>query len=107
MSSSAKTSAGIVGVPLVVADEPAAWEVVGGELMYDMLETAKGKPDSPLRTLYVGTIWPTRGGWWPELVKRGFSPLHVRPGHSPGMISGGNQWPEIKRCNPLVSQVRG
>ena len=33
LSSNGKTSMGIVGCPLLVADEPGSWEVVGGQLM--------------------------------------------------------------------------
>ena len=33
LSSNAKTTMGIVGCPLLVAYEPGAWQVVGGELM--------------------------------------------------------------------------
>ena len=34
---------GIVNCPLLVADEPGAWETVGGQLMSDAIETALGK----------------------------------------------------------------
>ena len=41
MSSNAKTAFGIVGTPLLVADEPGAWEVVGGHLLHDAIQTAQ------------------------------------------------------------------
>ena len=43
LSSNGKTAMGIVGCPLLVADEPGSWEVVGGELMHDAIQTAQGK----------------------------------------------------------------
>ena len=103
MSSSAKTSAGIVGCPLVVADEPGAWEVTNGMMMHDMIETAKGKPGSPMRSLYIGTVWPARAGWWPELVGKG---SHGRT-YVQALIGDAqkwDQWREIRRVNPLVAK---
>ena len=35
LSSNSKTAFGIVGCPLLVADEPGSWETNGGQLMYD------------------------------------------------------------------------
>ena len=63
MSSNPKTAFGFVGVPLVVADEPGSWEVEGGQMMYDALRTAQGKPGSPLQLILIGTLAPARGGW--------------------------------------------
>ena len=40
LSSNAKTAMGIVGCPLLVADEPGSWEVRGGELMNDAIQGA-------------------------------------------------------------------
>lgn len=103
MGSNAKRAMGLVNVPLVIADEPGAWEVAAGELMYGALETALAKPDSPLRVIYIGTIAPSApGGWWPRLVSRGSRrSTHVT------LLQGDperwDKWPEIRRCNPLVS----
>ena len=102
LSSNAKSAMGLLGVPLVVADEPGSWEVLGGELMHDALETAKGKPDSPLRTIYVGTLAPSVSGWWHDLIADGSH------GSTFTMALKGNpkkwdKWPEIKRCNPLTA----
>ena len=60
LSSNAKTAFGIVGCPLLVADEPGRWEVVGGQLLFDALATSAGKPGSPMRTVYIGTLAPAR-----------------------------------------------
>ena len=60
LSSNAKTAFGIVGCPLLVADEPGSWEVTGGQLMHDAIATSAGKPGSPMRTIYIGTLAPAR-----------------------------------------------
>ena len=98
---------GLVGVPLVVADEPGAWEVTGGELMADAIQTAQGKPGSPLRAIYIGTIAPAApGGWWPGLVQAGsggstyVQALQGRPDRW-------DDWREIKRVNPAGGGVGG
>ena len=43
MSSDPKKAMGIVGARLVVADEPGAWTLLGGQAMYDAIQTAQGK----------------------------------------------------------------
>ena len=80
LSSNAKAAFGLVGVPLLCADEPGTWEVVGGQLMQDAIETAIGKPGSPMRVIYLGTIAPSRSGWWQELVESGSRGRDIRPG---------------------------
>lgn len=102
ISSSGKRAMGLVGVPLVVADEPASWETVGGELMHDALTTAQGKPGSPLRVVYIGTLAPARGGWWHELVKAG-SQGSTYVQSRQGRPDKWDDWREIKRVNPLVA----
>ena len=71
LSSNGKTSMGIVGCPLLVADEPGSWEVNGGTLMADAIEMALGKPESPMRVIYIGTLAPAVGGWWHNLIADG------------------------------------
>ena len=78
MSSNAKTAFGIVGTPLLVADEPGAWETVGGELMHAAIQTAQGKPGSPLRVIYIGTLAPSTSGWWHDLIDGGNARLNLR-----------------------------
>ena len=63
-SSRARGAFGIVGARLVIADEPGAWDSVGGELMADALDTALGKPGSDLIVTYIGTLAPSASGWW-------------------------------------------
>ena len=76
-SSRARGAFGIVGARIALADEPGAWDQLGGELMADALDTALGKPDSDLTVIYIGTISPARAGWWVDLVRAG-SILHLR-----------------------------
>lgn len=102
LSSNGKTAMGIVGCPLLVADEPGSWEVVGGELMHDAIQTAQGKPGSRLRVVYIGTLAPARGGWWHDLVSDGSlgsTFVHALQGDA----AKWDQWPEIRRCNPLTA----
>ena len=101
LSSNGKTGMGIVGCPLLVADEPGSWEVVGGQLLSDAIETAIGKPNSPMRVVYIGTLAPSRSGWWHDLIKggsRGRTYVKVLQGDRKQW----DKWPEIRRVNPLV-----
>ena len=102
IGSNGKTAMGLVNCPWAVCDEPGAWETRGGELLNDAIETAKGKPDSPLRTAYIGTLAPARGGWWHDLVQGG--------AHGSTFVQAlrgdpekWDSWPEIRRCNPLAA----
>ena len=102
ISSNARGAFGLVGVPLVVADEPGAWETARGELMHDAIQTAQGKPDSPLRAIYIGTLAPARGGWWPEMVEAGAG----RSTYVQALQGDGDTWDTwatIRRCNPLTA----
>ena len=100
MSSKAKTAMGIVGCPLLVADEPGSWDARGGELMHDAIQTAMGKPGSPLRAIYIGTLWPSHSGWWPEMIYRGsYGSTYVQ-----SLQGSRKRWDEIsevRRVNPL------
>ena len=74
ISSNAKTSFGLVNVPLVVLDEPGALEVVGGSMLSDSLMTAQGKVGSNLKLVLIGTLAPmatNAGHWWYDLVNAG------------------------------------
>ena len=102
LSSNGKTAMGIVGTPLLVADEPGSWEVTGGGLMHDAIETAKGKPGSPLRVVYIGTLAPARAGWWHEMIADGtHDSTYVQS--LQGDVSKWDSWHEIRRCNPLAN----
>ena len=102
LSSNGKTAMGIVGCPLLVADEPGSWEVVGGQLMNDAIQTAMGKPGSDMRVIYIGTLAPARAGWWHDMVTDGSrGRTHVTALR--GDPHKWDQWPEIRRCNPLTA----
>ena len=102
ISSNGKTAMGLVNNPLVIADEPGSWEVAGGQLMYDALWTALGKPGSPMRVIFIGTLAPSVSGWWHDLVKDG-----TRDNRFVYCLQGDperwDDWNEIRRCNPLAS----
>lgn len=100
-SSNGKTAMGLVNVPLVVADEPGAWEHAGGQLMADAVLTAMGKPDSTLRAIFIGTLAPARAGWWHDLIADG-SHDHIYVQALIADRERWDDWKEIRRCNPLM-----
>ena len=102
LSSNGKTGMGIVGCPLLVADEPGSWEVVGGQLMNDAIQTAQGKPGSPMKVVYIGTLAPATSGWWHELIEDGSHASNYVQALQ-GDPEKWDQWPEIRRCNPLTA----
>ena len=102
MSSNAKGAFGIVGTPLLVADEPGAWEVLGGEMMNDAIVTALGKPGSPMRAVFIGTLAPAMAGWWHDLVKAGSTDASYVQALR-GDADKWDTWAEIKRVNPLTA----
>ena len=102
LSSNGKTAMGIVGTPLLVADEPGSWEVAGGTLMHDAISTAMGKPNSHMKVVYIGTLAPASSGWWHDLVQRGtHGSTYIQS--LQGQPEKWDQWPEIRRCNPLTA----
>ena len=102
LSSNGKTAMGIVNCPLLVADEPGSWEVNGGTLMFDAITTALGKPNSPMRTVFIGTLAPAMSGWWHDLVNDGSGgTTYVQA--LQGKVEAWDTWAEIRRCNPLTS----
>ena len=102
ISNNGKTALGLVGVPLVVADEPGSWEVNGGQLMWDALTGALGKPGSPMKIIAIGTLAPASAGWWPDLVAAG-SKDGVYVQKLQGRLDRWESWAEIKRVNPLTA----
>ena len=102
LSSNGKTAMGIVGCPLLVADEPGSWEVTGGTLMFDAIITALGKPESPMKVVFIGTLAPAMSGWWHDLVTDGTSgTTYVQS--LMGDAETWDTWAEIRRCNPLTA----
>ena len=102
LSSNGKTAMGIVACPILVADEPGSWEVIGGTLMYDAIVTALGKPGSPMKAIFIGTIAPSFEGWYANLVADGSgNTTYVQS--LQGDRAKWDQWSEIRRCNPLTA----
>ena len=70
--SSGKRALGLgAGEHLLIADEPASWNVRDGDLLWSALTGSLGKlPDQKL--LVCGTLSPAEpGSWWPELIRAG------------------------------------
>ena len=69
--------------------------------MFDAIQSSMGKPGSPLRALYVGTLAPSLAGWWHDLVAKGTQ------GSTYVLCLQGNKekwmdWQTIRKCNPLT-----
>ena len=101
-SSSAKGALGLVNTPWVILDEPGAFNVNEGEAMFDAISTATGKPGSPLKALFIGTLAPAQGGWWHDLVEGGSNgSTYVK------LLQGDrdkwDSWPTIRKANPLTA----
>ena len=102
LSSKAKSAFGIVGCPLLVGDEPGAWESIGGQAMSDAIFTAQGKPGSNLRVVLIGTLAPSASGFWHDLVDAGSNrTTYVQA--LKGDPKKWDKWSEIRRCNPLTA----
>ena len=102
LSSNGKTAMGIVNCPLLVADEPGSWETNGGTLMFDAIVTALGKPNSPMRTVFIGTLAPSMGGWWHDLIADGSKgSTYVQA--LQGNVEAWDTWAEISKANPLTA----
>ena len=102
ISSNAKTSFGIVGVPLAVIDEPGALEISGGQMLWDSLATAQGKVGSPLKVILIGTLAPmavTPGHWWYDLIHAG-TRNKVFVQHFRGELDTWDSWQTIRKANP-------
>ena len=101
IGSNGKTAFGLVNTPWAICDEPGSWETTGGQLLFDAIETSKGKPGSPLRSLYIGTIAPSMSGWWSDLAtsKSGKGRVVMT---MQGSRETWDQWRTVARCNPLT-----
>ena len=104
ISSNAKSSFGLVNVPVVVLDEPGALEIVGGQMLSDSLFTAQGKVGSRLKLILCGTLGPMATGaghWWWDLIQGGtkgrtFVKLYQ------GEAATWDKWSTIRKANPLI-----
>lgn len=105
ISSNAKTSFGLVNVPIVCLDEPGSLEIRGGEMLADSLFSAQGKVGSRLKLILCGTLAPGATGaghWWFDLVTKGTTGSTFVMKFQ-GDASKWDQWPTIRKANPLVS----
>ena len=104
ISSNAKSSFGLVNVPIVVLDEPGSLEIVGGQMLADSLFTAQGKVGSRLKLILVGTLAPMATGaghWWWDLLAEGTKGrTHVQVFQ--GDAETWDYWPTIRKANPLI-----
>ena len=102
IGSNAMGSFGLVHCPILIADEPACWTVTGGSLLYDSIVTAQGKPFSPLKVIFIGTVAPARDdGWWARLVAAGTQgSVYVQA--LQGDLDRWDCEDEIRRVNPLT-----
>ena len=104
ISSNAKTSFGLVNVPIVVIDEPGALEIVGGQMLSDSLFTAQGKVGSRLKLILAGTLGPMATGaghWWWDLIADGTKGrTHVQVYQ--GDAETWDKWATIRKANPLI-----
>ena len=100
LSSNPKTALGMVNVSLAVLDEPGSYPVAGGEELWNAVATSLGKPGSMLRVLLIGTIAPSRSGWWRELVEGGSTgSTYVQL--LQGDVKKWDDLREVYRVNPL------
>ena len=101
IGSNGKTAFGLVGCPFAICRRARGLgNGSGGQLLHDAIETAKGKPGSPLRSVYIGQPWRRRlRGWWHDLVKagsHGSTYVQLRQG-SPGKW---DSWHTIRKAEP-------
>ena len=99
----AATAQGLVGCPWVFLDEPGSFDTLGGFAMYEAVASAQGKPLSPLRSMYIGTLAPQKGDWWPSLVRSGSSDSRFVT----CLQADPKRWDEVSeiaRVNPLAWQ---
>ena len=104
LGSNAKTSFGFVNTPIAIVDEPGALEINGGGLLHDSISTAQGKPGSPLKAIYIGTLAPLAKDekhWWHSLATKKHGP-HVHSVCLQGDPDRWDDWREIMRVNPLA-----
>ena len=97
---SGRLALGLVDCPIIVGDEPSAWDTVGGQEMIDALITAAGKTKQLL--CLIGTLAPgVDGGWWRELIAAGSQPgIHVQS--LEGNPEAWARWREVVRVNPVA-----
>ncbi len=100
--SNSKTAWGFVNVPFVVWDEPGSAETNSGQQLFDAVMTSQGKPNSPLKAVFIGTLAPALSGWWHDLVRDGtHGSTYVQL--LQGDADTWDHWNTIRKCNPLAA----
>ncbi|MCY4414952.1 MAG: hypothetical protein OXE87_01370 [Chloroflexi bacterium] len=103
IGSNGKTAMGLLNTRYAICDEPGAWEQLSGALVWTALDTARGKPDSPLTLIVVGTLAPhgVPGNWWRDLVEDGTrNDIYVK-----SLQGDLNRWDDLRHVysvNPLA-----
>ena len=105
LAGNAKTAQGLVDCPIIIGDEPGAWEVNGGADVWAAVRTALGKPESRMRIVLIGTLAPhgLPGHWWHTLINRGSRGTTFVQSFE-GDRKRWREWPAIRGCNPLMSR---
>lgn len=102
LTASYRSAQGIVDCPWIFADEPAAWQTLGGSAMHTAIRTAQGKPGSRLKTVYIGTRSPADSdSWWIQLLDKG-SHGSTFVYDLQGAPSKWTDKRELRRVNPLM-----
>ena len=87
---------------LLIADEPASWNVRDGDLLWSALTGSLGKLPGQ-RLLVCGTLSPAEpGSWWPELVASGSTGRTYTQVHQAGED---DRWDDLRvaaKANPLL-----
>ena len=100
LPASGAAAMGLVDVPLILADECGSWKRHDGELVYDALQTALGKPGCAMTVVYMSTLAPAEsGGWWRTLATGDGDDVwrYVLTGDHKRW----SETPEVRRVNPL------
>ena len=81
-------------------------QINAGSLIWSALTTARGKPDSPLKILIVGTLAPAATGpghFFFDLIDKGsVGDTHVTALR--GKLDTWDSWATIRKANPLMSR---
>ena len=106
IGSNGNTAMGLLDTPWAICDEIGAWQINAGSLIWSALTTARGKPESPLKILVVGTLAPLATGpghFFYDLVDKGsVGDIHVTALR--GDLETWDQWRTIKKANPLMAR---
>ena len=102
LTASYRSAQGLVSAPWLFADEPGAWLPGPGQSMFDAIATASAKPgETQLTSVFIGTVAPSRDGWWRELVENGTrGSTYVQ-----ALQADPKRWDdlrEVRRVNPLM-----